>query len=163
MLWQTQPEAEKLAHQGIVDPPSAISRTQIPVFSLGLPGSKVVGFDLKLKSSSVLLMHICRVWCSLNLLEIYLLSPIMSNHSRQCGNSMEFNGIQWYNFQAPPTFGLIHGWSTGISPCLRRRPELPETLSGVALAYGMGLVTMPWVQLWSCTGKYRICVYIHDI
>ena len=41
-IWKTetanalaQPEAEKLAHQGIVDPPSAISRTQIPVFFTG--------------------------------------------------------------------------------------------------------------------------------
>lgn len=78
-----------------------------PVFSLGLPGSKVVGFDLKLKSSSVLLMHICRVWCSLNLLEIYLPSPIMSNHSRQCGNSMESMEINDTIFRH-----LLHlGWS----------------------------------------------------
>ena len=63
-------------------------------------------------------------------------------------------GIQWYNTQATPAFGLIDAWSTCVlrekswlnqrkggispifSPCLRRRPELPETLSGVALACG---------------------------
>lgn len=40
MLWQTQPEAEKLAHQGIVDPPSAISPTQIPFFHWDCPAPK---------------------------------------------------------------------------------------------------------------------------
>ena len=128
MLWQTQPEAEKLAHQGIVDPPSAISRTQIPVFSLGLPGSKVVGFDLKLKSSSVLLMHICRLWCSLNLLETYLLSPIILGNAELPWNSrLQFSGTS-YSWVDP---WLIH-WDLSM-------PSSTSRAAGNAFRGGAGL------------------------
>ena len=65
--------------------------------------------------------------------------------SGQCGNSMEFNDRIF--IQGWSTWSTFPGWSTTWDLCLRRRPELPETLSGVALAYenqgpkvnGMGL------------------------